>query len=265
VSTLVRELERAKADLAALALRGAMPRDPVALARAAGFEPDPWQAGVLRSDADRVILNACRQSGKSTTVALLSVWTALRRPGSLTLLVSPTLRQSSELFLRALAIYRALGRPVPADAETRLRLELANGSRVISLPGSESTIRGYSAVDLLAIDEASRVPDALYLVLLPMLAISRGKLLALSTPYGRAGWFFEAWERGDAWERVKIVGAECPRISPEALAEYRASMPARWFAQEFEGEFSDADDAVFAHDDIMGALDDGVRPLWGVA
>src|SRR3712207_2598818 len=104
--------------MATLASDLALALDPVALARRAGIEPDPWQADVLRSASPRQLLNCCRQSGKSTTVAVLAVHTALYDPGALVLLLSPTERQSSELFKKCTAIYRALGRPVPAESET---------------------------------------------------------------------------------------------------------------------------------------------------
>lgn len=136
-------------------LAGAL--DSVVLARrAGGFEPDSWQRTVLRSDADRVLLNCCRQSGKSTIAALVGLHTALYSPGSLILLVSPSERQSKELFRKVVDAYRKLGRPVSADAENRLSLELANGSRIVTLPGSEGTVRGYSGVKLIVIDEAAR-------------------------------------------------------------------------------------------------------------
>ena len=51
--------------------------DPVAFARRLGFDPDPWQAEMLRSDASRVLLNCSRQSGKSTTTAVLALYTPL--------------------------------------------------------------------------------------------------------------------------------------------------------------------------------------------
>jgi hypothetical protein len=44
-----------------------------------------------------------------------------------------------------------------------MSLQFPNGSRIIGLPGSEETIRGFSAVSLLLVDEASRVPDDLYM------------------------------------------------------------------------------------------------------
>ena len=53
--------------------------DPVAFAEdRLGFLPDPWQARVLRSPASWILLNCCRQSGKSTTTALVA------RPRSMT-------------------------------------------------------------------------------------------------------------------------------------------------------------------------------------
>jgi hypothetical protein len=48
--------------------------------------------------------------------------------------LSPTLRQSGELFKKCAGVYQALGRPVPSDSESALQLELENGSRIVSLP-----------------------------------------------------------------------------------------------------------------------------------
>ena len=58
-----------------------------------GFQPDPWQRQLLRSTAHWILLNCCRQSGKSTTTAILALHQAIYDPG-LVLLVSPSLRQS---------------------------------------------------------------------------------------------------------------------------------------------------------------------------
>src|SRR5687768_11624610 len=90
--------------------------DPARFAEACGIVPDGWQADVLRSTAPRMLLNASRQSGKSTVVAVLATHTALYQPGALVLLLSPTLRQSGELFRKCLAVYHAAGRPVAPEA-----------------------------------------------------------------------------------------------------------------------------------------------------
>jgi hypothetical protein len=224
--------------------------DPVRLAEQAGIRPDPWQADMLRSTAPRVLLLCSRQAGKSTITSILAVHTALYDPGSLVLLLSPTLRQSSELFKKCASVYQALGRPVPAESESALQLALENGSRIVSLPGKEGTIRGYSGVRLLAIDEAAWVPDDLYLAVRPMLAVSGGRLVALSTPHGTRGWFYESWRGQEPWARYEVPATSCPRISAQFLEEERRSMGEWWFEQEYMCRFLDAQSQAFSRDDV---------------
>jgi hypothetical protein len=141
----------------------------VAFARALGLEPDGWQEELQRSSSDRVLLNCSRQSGKSTMTGVIALHRALYHPGSLILCLAPALRQSQELFGKVLGFYRDLGRPVSPQGERKLSLELENGSRIVTLPGSEKTIRGFSGTSLLVLDEAGacrgrtvlrRAPDA---------------------------------------------------------------------------------------------------------
>jgi hypothetical protein len=73
---------------------------------------------------------------------------------------------------------------------------MKNGSRIVSLPSKEANIRGFSGVSLIIEDEASRVGDDLYLAMRPMLAVNQGRLILMSTPWGKRGHFFEAWEHG---------------------------------------------------------------------
>ena len=245
----------------------ALALDPARLATRAGIAPDPWQADVLRSVAPRLLLNCSRQSGKSTITALLAVHTVTYEPGALVLLLSPTLRQSGELFKKVIDAYRVLGRPVPAEAETQLTLTLENGSRVVSLPGKEGTVRGYSGVRLLIIDEAARVENALYYSVRPMLAVSGGRIVTLSTPFGRRGWWYDAWQNGGlTWERVKVTAADCPRIAPAFLEEERAALGPWWYRQEYECEFSETVDQVFGYDLVQRALSTDVRtaPEWEI-
>jgi hypothetical protein len=237
--------------------------DAVALwRRLDGTEPDPWQAEVLRGEDPRVLLNCSRQSGKSSTAAVLGLHTALASR-ALILLVSRSLRQSQELGKKLFDAYRALGKPIPADAENRLSLELSNGSRVLCLPGSEATIRGFSGPALVIIDEASRVPDATYHALRPMLAVSQGRLLCLSTPFGPRGWWYEAWTKGQDWRKVLITAEQCPRISAAFLAEERRTLPPWVYEQEYLGRFAANQQGAFNREDIVAAIAETVRPLFG--
>jgi hypothetical protein len=209
-----------------------------------------------------MLLLCSRQSGKSQTAAALALREALLRPPALVLLLSPTLRQSGELFKdKVRRLYHALGKPVVCIQETQLTMELANGSRIIALPGEEETIRGYSGVRLLVCDEAARIPDPLYFSIRPMLAVSKGLMVVMSTPFGKRGWFYEEWRGGNSWERVRVTATECPRIAPEFLAEERVALGGHWYSQEYELEFRDVIDALFRQEDIDAALNCDVKPL----
>jgi hypothetical protein len=205
-----------------------------------------------------------RQTGKSTTAAALVVKEALLCPGSLTLLVSPSQRQSAETFGKVMAFYNQLGRPIATARESALGMQLVNGSRVVALPADESRVRGFSAVRLLVIDEAARTPEELYLSCRPMLSVSGGRLVALSTPFGRIGWFWKEWSEGQGWRRVSVKASECPRIARAFLEEERRTMGARWYSQEYENSFEAAIDAVFNPLDIEAALGAAVQPLFPV-
>ena len=236
------------------------------LFRLADGEPDPWQADALASAARQLMLNVTRQGGKSTVAAVLGLDAALSAAASLVLVLSPGERQSKLLFKRIVRLYRALGEPVPAETDNRLALELANGSEVHALPGTEATVRGFSAAALLIVDEASRVPDALYQAVRPMLAVSGGRLVTLSTPWGKRGWWYEAWvSGGDAWERYEVPATACPRISEAFLAEERRALPPLVYAAEYACAFVDTESQVFATDLVRGALSPAVRPLFPLA
>ncbi len=238
--------------------------DPVVFATRASIVPDPWQADVLRSSASQQILLCSRQSGKSTISATLAIHTAVYVPNSLILVLSPSLRQSQELFRKMMDVYAGAGEAVKPEIENRLTLELANGSRIVSLPGREQTIRGFSGVSLLLVDEASRVDDRLYQAVRPMLAVSRGKIVLLSTPWGKRGFFFREWmDGGSGWERTKISAHDCPRIDPSWLAEEQRRIPAATFQQEYECVFGELEDAVFSFDDIQAMRSPDVAPLFG--
>ena len=242
----------------------ALALDPVRLFKEVNAnDPDDWQAQLLRSRRRQIILNCSRQAGKSTSTASLALHTALYEPGALILLLSRALRQSQELFRKVVGGYRALGRPVAPEAESALQLELETGSRIIALPGSEATIRSYSGVRLLIIDEAARVPDDLYRAVRPMLAVSGGKMVLLSSPFGKRGFFFEEWMHGGpSWERIEVPASQVPRIPAEFLDEERRAL-GPWFAQEYGCQFLDGQFQVFSYESVMGALSDEVQPLFG--
>lgn len=220
--------------------------DPVGWVRdALGIELDQWQQDALTNDGKRLLFLASRQSGKSTMAALMALHRVIFHPPALVLLISPSLRQSSELFRKVLTHLNALHQRPKLTEESKLSITLANRSRIVSLPSSEATIRGYSNAAMIIEDEAAAVPDDLYHACLPMLAVSNGQYIQLSTPRGKKGHFYEAWESG-AWRKVRVTAADIPRITPEFLDSARAELGSRVYAQEFMCEFlEDIDGAMF--------------------
>ncbi len=226
------------------------------------FPLDAAQERLLERSPRRVVLNCTRQWGKSTVTAAKAVHHAYFHEGSLTLVMSPSLRQSGEFVRKAGEFLGKLGIRRRGDGDNGTSLLLPNGSRIVGLPGNEATVRGFSKVGLLILDEAARVGDALYHALRPAQAVADGSLWLMSTPNGKRGFFYEVWAHGSAeWERVAAPATECPRIPRGFLEEQRATMGERWFRQEYLCEFAEAEDQVFSEETIARAVSDDVAPL----
>lgn len=237
--------------------------DPALIGERVGLWLDDWQAEVIRERPRRGLWLCARQTGKTTTALLTTLWTVLYQAPALCLIVSPSLRQSSEAFRSFMRLFRKLDDAPAVTAESALRCELANGSRVVSLPGTERTVRGYAGAKLIVCDEASRVDDALMAALRPMMATVDGSFIALTTPAGKRGWFFEAWHSGgETWRRVKVPASACARLSKEFLDEERRELGAMHFSEEYELAFLEADESVFPSAIIDAAFTQEVRPLW---
>jgi hypothetical protein len=227
-----------------------------------GIVPDDRQARLLAANSKRTILNCCRQWGKSTITAAKTVEVLCRNPGALVIVVAPVLRQSHEFVLKAGAFLSRLDVKTKADGRHPVSMLLPNGSRIVGIPAVEGHIRGFSAVSLVVVDEASRVPDNVYHAIRPMLAVSNGALWLISTPLGKRGFFYEAWANGGpAWNRIQATGPECPRIHPDFLLDERHNMGERQFRQEYLCEFADVQSGVFDPDLIAQAFSHDILPL----
>jgi hypothetical protein len=262
-----------------LARRLAGALDPVAFGRELGMTLYPWQEAAVRSEAPRVLWLAHRQGGKTTASSLLALHAALFRPGSTVVVVSVALRQAQLQLRQAIAWYRRLSRPVAAEAESKLTLELEGGSRIIAVPGDSATIRGYAA-DLLIVDEAAHVPSETFEAALPMVSATGGRVLALTTPAGRLGWFYDLWtEGGGRWERRRVSTVESMTVRPSLRTEIDSGYLDRgpsYVEREFMVErrpdgtwrdvpepFAAATEGTFGADYVAAAFTDDIAPLLG--
>jgi hypothetical protein len=232
--------------------------------QAMGCDPDPWQATVLESDDPRICMLCCRQAGKSSVVAIKALHIASYEPKSLILLLSRSLRQSSELARKVFDAYQTCGRSVPPESESKLALELSNGSRILALPGGdEAAIRGFSGVRALVLDEASRIPEGLWIAVRPMIAVSGGSMMLLSTPFGRRGFFYRVWSQSERWLKIQVKASECPRLTRDFLEEEMIELGPRFFGQEYLCQFVEAIGQVFSDEAIDAAFRDDIAPLFG--
>ena len=222
---------------------------------------DAWQKEACRADGHGLLLLCGRQTGKSTFAALIAVHQVVAWPGTLVLLISPTLRQSSELFRKAMVLLDSLDDAPKAISRSKTELKLKNRSSLISLPGANpDAIRGYSAPGLIIEDEAAFVNDKTFVASRPMLATSdQGRHILLTTPYGRRGHFHDLWTSDDpAWSRITIKSEECSRISSTFLDTERRALSDRAFRQEYQCEFLEAASAVFPAD-LIERLTEGEK------
>jgi len=239
-----------------------MPQEAEWVRRKLGFRPDEMQARVLEAHTRRGVLNCCRQWGKSTLGAAMSVHQAFTWPDTLTLVISPSARQSGEFVRKAARFLEKLDIQPKGDGDNEMSLLLPNRSRIVGLPGNEVTVRGFSSVSLLLIDEAARVSDEMYHAVRPMLAVSRGKLWLLSTPHGKHGFFYETWTKGGrGWLRIRVPATECSRIGRGFLREERAILGEHSFRQEYLCEFEDDHCRVFDHEVVHRAITEEIEPL----
>jgi len=230
---------------------------------AVGFRPDDWQSAVLQDPAHRVALNITRQGGKSTIAAIKALHTAIYWSRSLTLLLAPSQRQSNELFRKVTGFREDLENPPELIEDNKLSCTLANRSRIVALPGSDGTIRGFSAPRLVIADEASRIPDVVYAAVSPMLAVSGGSLMLLSTPFGKRGKFYRVMtEPGGYWSTYTVPASQVARISHAFLDEEHDDLLDWEYQQEYECQFVDLEAglSIFNPDDWKTALNDQVTP-----
>ena len=231
---------------------------------------DPWQREQIDSTAHWQIWNCSRQSGKSTTAALKALHTAIHRPGSLSLLLAPSERQSSELFEKVSQFYQQLPRNPPWHlvGDSTRHLRMVNDSRIVVLPGNPDTVRGYTA-ELVVLDEAAKCSTDLYRTIRPMLLVNDGTLILASTPFGKRGFFWDVWrdaKKHSEFERRLITADDCPRLDQTKLDIERVAQ-GDWFDQEYMGKFLSVEGGLFTEEQLeamsvadSAGLEDIARP-----
>lgn len=202
---------------------------------------DPWQKQVLETKGN-LCLRSGRQVGKSTIISIKAAEYAIKHPNKTILMIASVERQAYLLFDKTLNYimqnyrnYVKRGK----DRPTKHKIIMKNGSVIHCLPTGLTGygIRGYT-INLLIADEAAFIPEEVWTAVTPMLAVTKGKIILLSTPHGREGYFYRCFNDED-FETFHVSSEECPRRDDKFLAKEKERMTKLQYAQEYLGEFID--------------------------
>lgn len=225
--------------------------DPVEIMRQA-FLVDPldWQKEYLWEERPTVVLKG-RQVGASFSAASKAIRIVRYWPNVNAIIVSPTLKQSTEITTRARAGLKQLGDRLIQDSSSMLRL--VNGSRIISLPGTAKSVRGWTA-RLLVLDEAAYISPETWTAARAIVATG-GQLVVQSTPADEVGDYHDLVVGDDPnWARFVVRSDEVPTISAEFLASERRSMGPDAYAMEYECQFGRAGASLFTAQRIASLI-----------
>lgn len=239
----------------------AVKADPVRFVRERmGVDPDPWQEPILRDQSRNIHITCSRQIGKSFIVSLKGAHHGATTPDGLVLIFSPSEMQSMNLMRKAKLHIGKAGIKLKHDLKKEVEFE--NGARMVALPGSEKTVRSWSDVTMLIVDEAAFADDALYYAVEPMVLQSRGQIILLSSAYHTTGFFYEfATADDDRWSRYRVPVYESPRVPAEWIEWKRQSLPEHIFRREYLAEFIDPEGAAFTAEEIERAVDMDLEPF----
>ena len=219
------------------------------------LNPTRYQERMFLDTSRFVVARWARQTGKSTTIVVLSLYCALYEGAKRIVILAPSLRQSRKLIHRIGSYIPRNRSHVLAGRRLKTRLEFINGSTIEALPNSPETIRGETC-DLIILDEAAFVRDdrELYDSTVYALTTTNGRFLALSTPGARDSLFYEMCANNELFaefsrHHVSYKDALEPNgpLKEKMVESLRIQMkedPWRW-QREMEAEFAEDEEAFF--------------------
>ncbi len=200
---------------------------------------DPWQKEVLEGKGNICIVSG-RQCGKTTITSILAAQTALQNPNQFIMIGSGVIDQAEHLFGKVKDYIFAKYKDKVVGRATIGFMELKNGSKIFCVPVGDTgdSMRGYTAT-MVIIDEAALVPDRAWDAIEPVISVTRGRVVLLSTPKFKKGFFYKASLDKETYYVKKISARDCPRHTKDFLDRKQAEKSAVVFAQEYLGEFAD--------------------------
>ena len=218
---------------------------------------DEWQKKVMETKGN-ICLCSGRQVGKSFVISRKACEYAIANRNKTIMVIASVERQAYLLLEKILQYlennYKNLikkGKNKP----TKHKVALTNGSVIHCLPTGLTGygIRGYT-VDLLIADEAAFIPEEVWTAVTPMLAVTKGTIILLSTPHGTGSYFHRCFQPNSGFTKFNVSSEDCPRKDQDFLDREKARMSKLQYAQEYLGEFVDDLQQVFPDDLIKSSM-----------
>lgn len=197
-----------------------------------------------------MILNWSRQCGKSTFAEIACI-ESLCKVGKFSAYITPSYKHGQKVYAELMKYLEPL-KIVKKSNASDLRIESIFGTVLQFFSGEAPTsIRGNTISDILIIDEAAYFPDILsngediwYNVIQPTTKVRCKKIIMISTPAGKRGFFFNFYNKAlngkDGYFCMTRTIYDDKLASEEYIKDMKESTPSKFFAQEYECIFLDS-------------------------
>ncbi len=122
-----------------------------------GFKPTTYQEELLLDESQFVVARWSRQSGKSLSLTLICLYTALSGPNRKIAILAPSMRQSRLMIRRTTSFLPKLPEYALEGRALKTKLEFTNGSTIEAFPNSPETVRGLTCHLILCLPADTKI------------------------------------------------------------------------------------------------------------
>jgi hypothetical protein len=229
-----------------------------------------------------IVYRSGRQVGKTMSTAVKAIHFAFFAPvlhktvnkECTIVIAAPTQNQAGIMFdrIRSLLINNDfLKGYIVRNTQTELWVNFLDNtgmSKIITRATGETgiTLRGYSPHVIIA-DECSFIKTDILRAFLPSGMATQAKVWLTSTPFSKAGYFYEACQNSrpnnpeGMWKEFHVKSMDNPLVQEDpTFIEEIKRLTREEYVQEVEGEFLDIGDALIPNSLIVDSLQEG-RPI----
>lgn len=232
------------------------------------WQKDAYEWYINNKSGSILVVNSCRQVGKTTTIGLIALKASLENSNSDTYIISPTLNQSRHIF-KTLSNY-IIDIPCYLSINKQLLvIEFKNGSTInFKSAEQEDGLRGFTCrgKGLLIIDEAAFIKEDVFSLILPYTNVNNNSVIYTSTPLFKRGWFWEMYNSTEAFVIDTSNYDLSMFITQEQKEFYKKNLPTQQYIREIEGRFLDMQGSVFGDFSkvILNEIDDSPNEVMSI-